>query len=71
MSKDTDDQAEREEAVFTSGAIIGSDSFVKKVVRREGDAFPRGHKTPPTNFKVGDTNLSVLRKLQVLRGGWP
>ena len=71
MSKDTDDQAEREEAVFTSGAIIGSDSFVKKVVRREGDAFPRGHKTPPTNFKVGDTKLSVLRKLQVLRGGWP
>ena len=71
MAKDTEDQAEREEAVFTSGAIIGSDSFVKKVVRREEDAFPHGHKTPPTNFQVGGIRLSLLRNLGVLRGQKP
>ena len=69
MAKDTIEQAEREEAVFTSGAIIGADSFVKKIVNQEEAAFPNGHKSPPTSFKIGDISLSVLRSLQALRGG--
>ena len=69
MAKDTIEQAEREEAVFTSGAIIGADSFVNKIVNQEEAAFPNGHKTPPISFKIGDASLSVLRNLQALRGG--
>lgn len=69
MAKDTVSQAEKEEAVFTSGAIIGSDTFIRKVVADEEAAFPRGHKSPPTAFSVGDTKLSTLRNLGILRGG--
>lgn len=68
MARDTAEQAEREEAVFTSGAVIGSASFVERVVRREEAAFPCGHKTPPTGFQVGDVRLASLRNLGVLRG---
>lgn len=68
MERDTAEQAEKEEAVFTSGAVIGSASFVEGVVKREEAAFPRGHKTPPVDFQVGDVRLSSLRNLGALRG---
>ena len=69
MSKDTAEAAEREEAVFTSGAIIGKESFVRRVVEMEEEAFPNGHKSAPTTFTVGDTKLTTLRNLGILRGG--
>ena len=67
MASDTAKAAELEEAVFTSGAIIGSESFVNKVVGMEEESFPAGHKTPPVEFKVGSVVLRSLRNLSVLR----
>ena len=56
-----------EEAVFTSGAIIGLESFVKKVVGMEEEAFPAGYKTPLVEFRVGGVILRSLRNLSILR----
>ena len=67
MTADTAKAAELEEAVFTSGAIIGSESFVNKVVGMEEEAFPAGHKTPPVEFRVGGVILRSLRNLSILR----
>ena len=65
--KDTAEQAEKEEAVFTSGTIIGSESFIRKIVAREEEAFPTGHKTPPVDFGVGGITLKTLRNIGILR----
>jgi len=67
MAGDTAEQAEKEEAVFTSGAVIGSESFVTKIVKSEEEAFPAGHKTPPVNFGIGGVVLKTLRNLKILR----
>lgn len=67
MAEDMAKAAELEEAVFTSGAIIGSESFVNKVVGMEEEAFLAGHKTPPVEFKVGGVILRSLRNLSILR----
>ena len=67
MAKDTAEQAEKEEAVFTSGTIIGSESFIRKIVAREEEAFPTGHKTPPVDFGVGGITLKTLRNIGILR----
>lgn len=67
MSVDTAEAAEKEEAVFTSGGMVGSESFVKRIVAIEDEAFPTGHKTPPVEFKVGGVALRVLRNLSILR----
>ena len=69
MAADTAEAAEREEAVFTSGAIIGSSAFVRNIVDTEEEAFPRGHKSAPATFSVGETKLTSLRNLGILRGG--
>lgn len=67
MASDTAKQREIEEAVFTSGAAIGSGDFIRKIVASEDEAFPTGHKTPPVNINVGDTKLKSLRNLRALR----
>jgi len=83
MAGDTAEQAEKEEAVFTSGAIIGSESFVSKIVQTEEEAFPTGHKTHhssdrwrgspvgsvdiPVDFGIGGVVLKTLRNLKILR----
>jgi len=67
MAADTAEQAEKEEAVFTSGAIIGSESFISKIVKSEEEAFPTGHKTPPVDFGIGGVVLKTLRNLSILR----
>lgn len=67
MAKDTAEQAEKEEAVFTSGTIIGTESFIRKIVTREEEAFTTGHKTPPVDFGVGGVTLKTLRNIGILR----
>lgn len=67
MAGDTAEQAEKEEAVFTSGAIIGSGSFISKIVQTEEEAFPTGHKTPPVSCGIGGVVLKTLRNLSKLR----
>ena len=67
MAADTAEQEAREEAAFSSGAVIGSEAFIRRLVDREADAFPTGHKTPPVGFMGGDTKLKSLRNLSVFR----
>lgn len=67
METDSVKQGELEEAVFTSGGIVGSAEFVKQLVDGSEDAFPSGHKTPPVRTKFEGGDLKVLRNLQVLR----
>lgn len=67
MAKDTAEQAEKEEAVFTSDTIIGSESFIRKIVTRAEESFPTGHKTPPADFEVGGAALKTLRNIGILR----
>ena len=67
MAVDTAKAAELEEAVFTSGVIIGLETFVNKIVGMEEEAFPAGHKTPPVEFNVGGVVLRSLRNLSILR----
>ena len=67
MAADSPEQEEIEEAVFTSGTSIGSESFIRRLIDSEDEAFPTGHKTAPVNFMPGNRNLKTLRNLQVLR----
>lgn len=67
MAADTDRQEEQEEAVFTSGAAVGTEGFIRQLVTSEEEVFPTGHKTPPVRFTVGDNKLKALRNLRVLR----
>lgn len=67
MDADTVKQEELEEAVFTSGGIVGSAEFVKQLVDGSEEAFPAGHKTPPVGARFGNGDLKVLRNLQALR----
>lgn len=47
MDADMAEQEDREDALFTSGGIIGSANFVTKVSKSEKSAFPRERKTVP------------------------
>ena len=67
MAADSPEQAEIEEAVFTSGTSIGSEPFIRRLIDSEEEVFPTGHKTAPVNFMPGNRNLKALRNLQVLR----
>ena len=67
MAADSPEQAEIEEAVFTSGTSIGSEPFIRRLIDSEEEVFPTGHKTAPVNFMLGNRNLKALRNLQVLR----
>lgn len=68
MAEDTPEQGEKEEAVFTSGAIVGTDAFVRRIVGQEQEVFPTGHKSAPASFTVGGKKLKTLRNLGILRG---
>lgn len=63
---DSGSDAEKEEAVFTSGAIVGSDAFIQQIVQREEEAFPTGHKTPSVDFGVGGVVLFQVNTLLTL-----
>ena len=67
MDADTAEQEEREDALFTSGGIIGSASFVTKVSKSEKSAFPRERKTAPLEVDVGGKKVFSLRWLNILR----
>lgn len=67
MASDNADQEEREEAAFSSGAVVGSEAFIRRLVDSEDEAFPTGHKTPPVVFMGGDNKLKSLRNLSVFR----
>lgn len=67
MDADTAEQEELEDALFTSGGIIGSAGFVAEVSKREKAAFPRERKTPPLEVGVGGKSLFALRWLNKLR----
>ena len=67
MGADTAEQEEREDALFTSGGIIGSANFVTMVSKNEKSAFPRERKTAPLEVEVGGKRVFALRWLNILR----
>ena len=67
MDKDQAGQEEVEDALFTSGGIIGSSAFVEELTRRERVAFPRERKSSPQEVCVGDLKLFALRHLKAFR----
>ena len=67
MDADTAEQEEREDALFTSGGIIGSANFVAMVSKNEKSAFPRERKTAPLEVEVGGKKVFSLRWLNILR----
>ena len=60
-------QEEVEDALFTSGGIIGSSAFVEELTRRERVAFPRERKSSPQEVCVGGLKLFALRHLKAFR----
>lgn len=60
---------EPDEAVFNSGATVGIEGFIRRLVVGEEEVFPTGYKTPPVCFIDGGNKLKALRILRVLRMG--
>ena len=67
MDKAQSGQEEVEDALFTSGGIIGSSAFVEELTRRERVAFPRERKSSPQEVCVGGLKLFALRHLKAFR----
>ena len=67
MDKDQAGQEEVEDALFTSGGIIGSSAFVEELTSRERVAFPRERKSSPQEVCVGGLKLFALRHLKAFR----
>ena len=61
MDDDTAEKEERDDALFTSGGVIGSANFVTMVLKSEKSAFPRDRKTAPLEVAVGGKKVFSLR----------